>query len=184
MKTPSIVSKVNRKAESCVAACALLIVLTAASPVAAQDNSLLTKLSTHWNTSKEFTIAVAKQMPDADYSFKPNPEQMSFGEQMAHIATSNAYFFSLFTGGKSPISKPANFDKGTVIKLLGDSFDYCAKALPTLTPEQLHKVYDTPDGKMNGIEVILFAMDHTAHHRGQTEVYLRVKNIKPTDYRF
>jgi len=28
------------------------------------------------------------------------------------------------------------------------------------------------------------AVDHTAHHRGQCIVYLRMKGIKPTDYQF
>jgi uncharacterized damage-inducible protein DinB len=162
----------------------LSLAALAVAPVFAQENPMLAKLAGHWNTSKQFTLAVADQMPAADYSFKPNKDEMSFGEQMAHIATSNAYFFSVLTGEKSPIAKPADYEKATVMKLLGDSFDYCAGILPKLTPEQLHGIYDTPDGKMTGFEVILFAMDHTAHHRGQTEVYLRVKNIKPTDYRF
>ncbi len=159
-------------------------ILLLAAPVFAQENPLLAKLAAHWNTSKEFTIAVAEQMPAADYGFKPNPEQMSFGQQMAHIATANAYFFSTLNGTKSPIAEPANYDKQTIVKLLGDSFDYTGKIIPQLTEEQLHKTYQTPDGKMTGLEVILFCMDHTAHHRGQTEVYLRVKNIKPTDYRW
>jgi uncharacterized damage-inducible protein DinB len=162
----------------------IALAILAASPILAQENPLLSKLAAHWATSKQFTIAVADQMPAGDYSFKPNPAEMSFGEQMAHIATANAYFFSVLTGEKSPIGKPADYQKATVEKLLNDSFDYCAAMFPKLTDEQLHKTYDTPDGKMTGIEVILFSMDHTAHHRGQTEVYLRVKNIKPTDYQF
>jgi uncharacterized damage-inducible protein DinB len=162
----------------------IALAILAASPIFAQENPLLAKLAAHWATSKQFTIAVADQMPAKDYSFKPNPAEMSFGEQMAHIATANAYFFSVLTGEKSPIGKPADYQKATVEKLLNDSFDYCAAMFPKLTDEQLHKTYETPDGKMTGIEVILFAMDHTAHHRGQTEVYLRVKNIKPTDYQF
>ena len=162
----------------------LSLAVLAVAPVFAQENPLMAKLATHWNTSKTFTLAVADQMPTADYSFKPNAAEMSFGEQMAHIATANAYFFSAITGEKSPIAKPADYTKATVMKLLGDSFDYCAAIMPKLTAEQLHNTYDTPDGKMTGIEIILFAMDHTAHHRGQTEVYLRVKNIKPTDYQF
>lgn len=158
----------------------LLLVL----PAVAGDNPMTSMLAKHWQTSKEFTIAVAEQMPAENYSFKPNPAQMSFGEQMAHIASANAFFFSIPGGAKSPIGKPADYEKATVIKMLNDSFDYCANLLPAFTPEQLHKTYDSPDGKMTGIEIILFALDHTTHHRGQTEVYLRVKNIKPTDYRY
>lgn len=161
-----------------------LAVLVSAASLFAQENPMMAKLADHWKTSKQFTLAVADQMPPGDYSFKPNPEQMSFGEQMAHIATSNGYFFSLLAGEKSPIGKPADYQKATIAKLLNDSYDYCAAIFPKLTAEQLHKTYETPDGKMTGFEIILFAMDHTSHHRGQTEVYLRVKNIKPTDYQF
>jgi uncharacterized damage-inducible protein DinB len=161
-------------------ACAALL----AAPMFAEDNPLLSTLAAHWKTSKEFTLAVADQMPAESYNFKPNPEQMSFGEQMSHIAGANAYFFSLMTTGKPRMDKPANMEKATVMKTLADSFDYCAKILPTLTPEQLHKIYDTPDGKLSGFEIVLFSLEHTTHHRGQTEVYLRVKGIKPADYRF
>ena len=161
----------------------LSLLIVVAAPLLAQS-TVKDALIKHWKTSGEFTIAVAEAMPADSYNFRPNPAEMSFGEQMAHIATANAYFFSVLTGEKSPIGKPADYQKATVEKLLNDSFDYCAAMFPKLTDEQLHKTYDTPDGKMTGIEVILFSMDHTAHHRGQTEVYLRVKNIKPTDYQF
>src|ERR1017187_6932439 len=102
----------------------LSLAVLVAAPIFAQDDPLLAKLATHWKTSKTFTLAVADQMPAADWSFKPNPAQMSFGEQMAHIADANAYFFALLTGDKSPIGKPADFQKATVMKLLADSFDY------------------------------------------------------------
>jgi uncharacterized damage-inducible protein DinB len=163
---------------------AFLLLALAVAPLIAQENPLMNKLAAHWKTSKEFTIAVANQMPAENYSFKPNPEQMSFGEQMAHIAGANAYFYALLAGDKPPTEKPASFEKAAVLKMLNDSFDSTAKILSQVTHDQLQKTYKTPDGEMTGLEVILFSMDHTTHHRGQCEVYLRVKNIKPTDYRF
>jgi uncharacterized damage-inducible protein DinB len=36
----------------------------------------------------------------------------------------------------------------------------------------------------SALEVILWAFTDTAHHRGQAEVYLRLKNIKPPKYVF
>ena len=39
----------------------------------------------HWKVTGELTIAVAEAMPAADYNFRPNPEEMSFGQLMAHI---------------------------------------------------------------------------------------------------
>jgi len=53
-----------------------------------------------------------------------------------------------------------------------------------LTPAQLNRLIDLEGGKMTGLEGVLLAMDHTAHHRGQCIVYLRVRNIAPPQYQF
>ena len=164
---------------------ALLLVLACA-PVFAADSgetALRDKLAGHWKTSKEYTLAIAGQMPDESYSFKPNADQMTFGEQMAHIAGANKYFMSIITGEKPP-ADPKDFGKAAVIQMLNESFDAFAKGMRSLTADQLKKTYKTPDGEMSGLEVLQFCMDHTTHHRGQCIVYLRVKGIKPADYRF
>ncbi len=153
-------------------------------PALAQEGGLPPQLVDHWKTSKKYVIALAEQMPAADYSFKPNPAEMSFGEQMAHIAGSNAFFFSALSGEKDPIAKPTKFDKENVLKLLNTSYDFVIATLGNLNPERLHATIDSPAGKMTGVELLLLATDHTAHHRGQCIVYLRLKNIKPVDYQF
>jgi len=71
-------------------------------PVFAQEAGLPPQLVDHWKTSKKYVLALAEQMPAADYSFKPNPAEMSFGEQLAHIAGSNSYFFATLSGQKDP----------------------------------------------------------------------------------
>ena len=54
-----------------------------------------------------------------------------------------------------------------------------------MTPEQLDKVAYKFEGRpVIAWEALWFAFTMTAHHRGQAEVYLRVKNIKPPRYRF
>jgi uncharacterized damage-inducible protein DinB len=162
----------------------LLIGAAIALPVLAEDTGVQSKMVEHWKTSKKYLIALAEQMPAEDYSFKVNPAEMSFGEQMAHIAGANAFFFSKLSGKENPIKKPANFDKATVLKMLNDSYDFCISALEGLDMERLHETYDMGEGKMTGVEALLLATDHTAHHRGQCVVYLRAKNIKPADYEF
>jgi len=37
---------------------------------------------------------------------------------------------------------------------------------------------------MTGFEWLRAYFTHTTHHRGQLEVYLRIKGIKPLDYEF
>jgi len=145
-----------------------------------------------WQISKQFTIEVAQAMPAESYNFKPNADEMTFGEQMIHIAGSNVYRFNEITGIKPPFpldaDKPLPSDKENVLKLLDQSFDYVIGALPKITPEQLQRTWHIPSWKgrndPDGRTMILNMFVHTAHHRAQCEVYLRAKGIKPPDYTF
>jgi uncharacterized damage-inducible protein DinB len=162
---------------------ATLFCVALAAPLAAEDN-IVPKLVERWKTSKAYTVAVAEAMPEDGYSFKPNPAQMSFGEQLDHLASSNAYFVALVAGKKPPLGDLKQFDKTTVVKRINEAFDYSIATLGSVTPEQLNKVIKTPDGTMTGLEALLLALDHTSNHRGQAIVYLRARNQKPPEYRF
>lgn len=145
-----------------------------------------------WKQSKQFTLAVAEAMPAEFYTFKPNAEEMSFGEQMVHIAGSNVFRFHQITGADAPFdfnpAKPPTTDKQSVMKMLDQSFDYIISVLPQITPEQLKRTWHIPSWQgrtdPDGRAMIMNMFVHTAHHRAQCEVYLRVKGIKPPDYTF
>jgi len=148
------------------------------------NGDLKTLFAKHWQISKEFTLAVAEAMPAEYYNFKPNPEEMSFGELMSHIAQSNSEAFA-DVADIEPLPVPSGYDKKTVIKFLNDSFDWCAKEFAAMTPAQFDRMLNIGEGRhTTGIEVLCWAFTDTAHHRGQAEVYLRVKNIKPPRYAF
>lgn len=138
----------------------------------------------HWKTAGDYTLAIAEQMPAESYAFKPVPEQMSFAEQLVHIAEANSYFFSAVTGDKSPLGKPASMNKDDVMKFVRASFEWSGAELAKVTGEQMQKAYPMEGQQMTGHEVLMLAWDHTTHHRGQLIVYLRLKGIKPTDYKF
>lgn len=163
----------------------LLAVLVAfAIPALCADDALVSTLVRHWQISKTYTLAIAEQMPEEGYTFKPNPEEMTFGGQLVHLAVANGFFVSKVVGTPSHIGKPEKMDKASVIKMLNDSFDYVIKSVQGLTAEQLAKVSDFGEGKMSGLDAVLLGLDHTTHHRGQCIVYLRVKGIKPTNYQY
>lgn len=173
----------------------LILILTAAAAAqTAKVNSVLdmAEFVRDWQISKQFTIDVANTMPADLYTFKPNPEEMTFGEQMIHIALANAYRFHEITGIQTPfpldLNKPPAADKATVLNLLEQSFDYVIDVLPKITPEQLHHTWHIPSWKgrpdPDGRAMIMNMFVHTAHHRAQCEVYMRAKGIKPPDYSF
>ena len=144
-----------------------------------------------WETSKQFTLAVAEAMPAGKYGFKVSPEEMPFAALMLHIATAQAFRFAQIAGQPMPFEIPKTIPKDSakefVMKLLAQSFDFCITQLDLLTPQKLarsYKVdwYERPE--VTGREMVLAMFVHTAHHRGQAEVYLRANGIQPPPYRF
>jgi uncharacterized damage-inducible protein DinB len=177
----------------CIRALALFTLLVSCA-IAQTPRSVLdvTEFVEDWKISKQFTLDVANAMPAEFYNFKPNPDEMTFGEQMVHIAGANVFRFHEITGVKPPFEfDPANLppaDKESVLKMVEQSFDYVIRVLPGITAVQMKHTWDIPSWKgrnhPDGRAMILNMFVHTAHHRAQCEVYMRVKGIKPPDYTF
>src|SRR5215469_10648777 len=156
----------------------------ALSPLAAgpTPSGVAGEYAKHFAALSGLSVAVAKAMPPDQYGFRPHPESMDFGQLMSHIATTNYQFCaglkdSLFS------TVPAPTEKDAVVKFLSDSFEYCSSVISNLTDPQLEAVHDSPDGRLPGREVLLAMYVHVAHHRGQAEIYLRDKGIRPPSYR-
>jgi uncharacterized damage-inducible protein DinB len=159
----------------------VLLSLLSAIAVAVPANAAA-EYATHFGALSDLSIAVAEAMPPDQYSFRPHPESMNFGELMSHIANTN-YQFCAGLKDSSPPALPSPTDKDGVVKFLSDSFAYCSTVIPNLTDEQLGKYHNSPDGRLLGREILLVMYIHVAHHRGQAEIYLRDKGIRPPSYR-
>ena len=138
----------------------------------------------HLKTSRDFTLKVAEQMPDADYGFKLTPPQMSFAEQLTHLAQEQAGLLAPFSSDQPNPGKPASMHKKDVLAYVRQSFDNSIEKVSKLTPAQISKTYNSGEGSMTGLELLMFLMDHTTHHRASAEMYLRAKGITPAEYQF
>jgi uncharacterized damage-inducible protein DinB len=136
----------------------------------------------HWAALSELSVAVAQAMPADQFAFRPHPESMDFGQLMSHIATTNFQFCAGLKDAEPP-AMPSAKSKDEVIKFLQDSFQFCSSVINGMTEEQFEKIHNSPDGRMPGRDVLLAMYIHVAHHRGQAEIYLRNKGIKPPQYR-
>ena len=52
----------------------------------------VTEYSQHFGALSKLSVAVAEAMPPEQYTFRPDPGSMTFGELMAHIASTNYAF--------------------------------------------------------------------------------------------
>jgi hypothetical protein len=170
-----------------------LIALAALALPAFAQSTVKDALVKHWKVSQEFTMAVAKLMPADSFGFKPVPEELSFSQVLIQVGSANMGACAVANGTKRPAvpqliqdgaSGKANVDKQTVLQYLNDSFSFCNDAIASITPEKLDAQVGPENRKMTGFEWLWAYFTHTAHHRGQLEVYLRLKGIKPPDYEF
>lgn len=165
------------------ALCALSSLAQSASK---SESKFIEDFEHHWGIAKGLAVAVAGAMPADDYSFRASPSEMSFAEQMTHITQTNYGYCSFIADAKPPYEEPKdvskNGHKDKIVKDLGDSFDYCTKIFDELTEAQLNDFHGQGKGRFNTRGVMLGVMVHMAHHRGQAEVYLRLKGIKPPEY--
>ncbi|MFC5862740.1 DinB family protein [Acidicapsa dinghuensis] len=171
-----------------------LMLLTVALPCFSQttDKDVLLK---HWKTSGDLTIAVANAMPSEGYSFRPVPAEMSFGELMVHIAAADRNACANASGLTAPALPAkvgdwtkdlvkADVDKETAVQFLQDTFAFCQKAITEMPASNMATVVGPANRHLMGSEWLWSYFTHTAHHRGQAEVYLRLKGITPPTYAF
>src|SRR6202044_4194536 len=115
----------------------LLALLSAATmPVVAQTDVKAIVLK-HLKTSRDFTLKVAEQMPEATYDFKLTPPQMSFAEQMVPLSRSLSVFVSPLAGEQPNSSKPVSLKKKDVLAYMGKSFDDAIEKVSKLTNDQI-----------------------------------------------
>lgn len=161
---------------------AVLGCLALVMPLAGAQANAAGEYAKHFGALGQLSVAVAQAMPPELYGFRPHSESMNFGQLISHIATTN-YQFCTGLKDSSPPKLPTPSNKDSIVKFLSDSFEYCSGVISSLSEEQLGKTHNSPDGLLPGRELLLAMYIHVAHHRGQAEIYLRDKGIKPPPYR-
>lgn len=150
-----------------------------------RDTLFLDAAITKLQNSKEYTLKVANKMPEEKYGFKPVPDEMSFGEQLLHIAANlNWLTSSYITSSKSPVTKAATQvqKKGEIIQVLSNTYDLAIAALKSFEATHLADTVSFFAGPKTKLQIINLISDHQTHHRAQMIVYLRLNGIKPPGY--
>lgn len=129
----------------------------------------------------------ADLMPAEKFGFKPTPEQMSFGEILAHDAQSNETLCAAIAGGSQTPSESAagaTSPKPELVARLKKSFDYCGTVIGQLKESALADSVPWFNGRKatRARAVIALAQDW-ADHYAQAAMYLRANGILPPSAR-
>jgi uncharacterized damage-inducible protein DinB len=156
------------------------------------------ELAESFRTVRKNTLAVAQDIPEDKYDFRPMPETRSVGELFAHIALAPKFQQKIHAEERR--TTLAGFDfpslmqrmiaeektprtKAQVIALLTKDGETWAKWMEGLDDNFLGEVITMPPGgtppARTRFDMILSVKEHEMHHRGQLMLIERMLGIVP-----
>jgi uncharacterized damage-inducible protein DinB len=146
------------------------------------------------------TLAIAEDIPEDQYGFRPADGCRSVGEILAHIvvASQGAYaghavrkittfkdvdFSKLIPERRAQEQKLASSSKADIVAALKEDGEKWGAYLDTVPEDELAWILDFAEGAMpptkSRLEMFLSAREHEMHHRAQLMVYERLLGIVP-----
>jgi uncharacterized damage-inducible protein DinB len=156
------------------------------SPAKALDDML--------NVYEGQAMGVVKVMPAQKYDFAPSAAIFAagqtpkfdtvrtFGQQVAHVAEANYYFYSMISGVKPDVDMnkiETMTKKDEAVAALAGSFAFGHKAIATITAANAFGTIKGADGMHTRVTLAAFAVAHGYDHYGQWVEYLRMNGLVP-----
>jgi uncharacterized damage-inducible protein DinB len=152
------------------------------------DNQIAVLIQ-EWERARAGAEEFIDSMPDDKVSFRPVPEVLSFAGQFLHVAGTNYTFAAGAFGtenpfqGAKPEDDPARQSKTALLEFALASYEFIVQGLRSLTPDSLEEEVPFFRWTMSRRLILAKALEHHAHHRGQTVVYFRLQGMKPPSER-
>jgi uncharacterized damage-inducible protein DinB len=126
----------------------------------------------HFVSVNQQILEMARDFPDAKYSFRATPEVRSFSEVIVHVLSGNVYAARAGRGEKvqwDEVDAKAYKTKADVVRALEKSIEDATATLKGVADDRLAS---TPEPWLSVVE-------HSAEHYGQLVVYYRVNGLVP-----
>jgi hypothetical protein len=121
-------------------------------------------------------LAMAKDFPSADYSYRPAEGVRSFGDVIIHIASGNIYAAKVGRGERVPwdeLDPKAYKGKAEIVAALEKSIQDATAVLQA-----------TPDNRFSAtLDPWLDVIEHAGEHCGQLVAYYRAHGLVPPQSR-
>jgi len=160
----------------------LCLFIQSCTTMTAQTTSFKAEFIETWSNSMEYTLKVAKLMPDHKYSYRPSEDVRTFGEQMEHIAMAITYHSKSAIDVKHTKFKGNISNKEEVISYLESQYLAVKNVLKSIDETDFEETVSFWAGRMTRGKILTFTNNHVTHHRAQAILYLRMNDIKPPDY--
>jgi hypothetical protein len=149
-------------------------------PLAAAMHGSLTTVSRNMTGAGDL-------MPAEKFGYKPTPEQMSFGEIIAHEAQSNETLCAAVGRTAAPTAMSgvdATSSKDQLVARLRKSFDFCGTVIAQMKEAGLGDSVTVFGGRrFTRARVMIILAQDWADHYAQAAIYLRLNGILPPSAR-
>jgi uncharacterized damage-inducible protein DinB len=129
---------------------------------------------------REYLIAAAEQMPEAEYGYRPTEEVRTFGQIVGHVANAQYMFCGTITGGDR--NPPENFEdrttKAGLVEALKMGFAQCDAAYALNDAQAMEELqfFGNTGTKLWGLT---FNIAHNWEHYGNLVTYMRANGHVP-----
>ena len=144
-----------------------------------------------WEESIKQVIAIAKSMPEENYSYRPTDSVMTFAEQLVHIAIHSKEIASWNLNDKRLDERKreskmiAVSGKINVIEFVRYELNQVTKIFEGASDQKLVEMKTSFIGnEMTRQEGLIFVHDHLSNHKAKINLYLRLNNIIPPSYTY
>jgi hypothetical protein len=142
-----------------------------------------------WNEIGRKLIAIAEDLPEAKYDYKPNPDSRSFVGQLLHVSASMYYFTDPAQGQKVRYPDDPKRDnlknKADVVAFVKKSVEDGAAVIKSKGDKGMNELITDPESKQQiHISDLAYSLaEHSGEHYGQLVVYYRINNMVPPESR-
>jgi uncharacterized damage-inducible protein DinB len=142
-----------------------------------------------WNEIGRKLIAIAEDLPESKYDYKPNPGSRSFVGQLLHASASMYYFTDPAQGQKvrypDDPSRENLKTKSDIVAFVKKSVADGAAVIKAKGDKGMSDIFTDPDSKqqMHISDLAYSLMENSWEHYGQLVVYYRINGLVPPESR-
>ncbi len=142
-----------------------------------------------WNEIGRKLVAIAEDLPEDKYDYKPHPDSRSFVAQLLHVSASMYYFTDVAQGRKVRYGDDPNRDqlktKAQIVAFVKKCVEDGANVIKAKGDARIAAVIQDPETneRRRLSELAYSVVEHSGEHYGQLVVYYRINGMVPPESR-
>jgi uncharacterized damage-inducible protein DinB len=143
-----------------------------------------------WNEIGRKLVAIAEDLPEDKYDYKPNPDSRTFRALLLHVSASMYYFTDPAQNKKPRYAddpKPADLkisSKADLVAYVKQCVEDGADAIKAKGDKGMNEAVNAGGPRLNRVGDLAYGLiEHSGEHYGNLVVYYRINGMVPPESR-